>query len=491
MPAELVQLVFQHLDLRQIFQCRRVSPKWSQVLCDGSLIRTVLEPWRSRGDFRLDIPRGTTSKQALDLIAEHQEAFRTGNAFSTMTMRINCEVTIKDRVAYSEGYLAWWVVDKSDTGIAVHDIISGKRLRREMPVEEGIHCMAISSTLLAAVSYKERCYVWAHSYDGKPCSVRLPRIHRASVRVFSNTVVLHVHTFLASETQSYEDSIIVIQCAMATQRMTSPCQSSNELLIAQTSEFSVNIPERDSTPQFAIDSTGKNVIVVCRLESIKGAGLVLSDYNLEGNLEFEGSIPGLRNGTLDDSTLNIIESSSAKSERLFNIWFLSRVTNKTTGKNWEAMEYTHAVYSPSRRRIEIKSQSLLNHEIKGKYEEPALLWKGILYTSVPSANTKSETAIRIVDLEKEVEGYPDFDILPITNPGLAWAYQLWGDEIFTVQLGDQTVSIWCFDRNVQMFGEDSESRTCQSTAVRVKMEPIRELSGDDDDYNWSASAAHS
>lgn len=457
LPAELVQLVVQHLSLCQIFQCRRVSHKWSHILCDGSLIKTVLEPWRSKGDFRLDIRRGTTSKQALDLIAEHQKAFRTGIAFSTMTMTINSEVAIRGHVSYSEGYLAWGENEESGTEIAVHNIKTGKRLSRVMPSREAIHCLAVSSTLLAAVSFRARCYVWAHSSDGKPCSVRLPSGRITSVRVFSNTVILHLHTLNDSETENCQDSFVLIRCSMETQWRTSLSPSHDEPLSAKTSEISVNNPYRDSAPHFVIDSTGTNVIVICRLRGTKDAGLFLSYYDLEGKLEFEGLIPGLRNGTLGDSTLNIIESSSTKSENLFHIWSLSRITNSLAGKYWEPLEYTHAVYYPSRRTIKIQSQSLLDGETKMMYDEPALLWKGILYSNMSGAYLNAETAMRIVDLERRIEGYHDSYTLPAADRGRDRVYQIFGDEIFIVQLCDQFADVCCFDRNVKMIGEYSES----------------------------------
>jgi len=416
---------------------------------------TVLEPWRSKGDFRLNIPRGTTSKQTQDLIAEHQEAFRTGNAFSTMTMTINSEVAIKGRVYYSEGYLAWWE-NESGTGIAVHDIKTGKCLRRVMPSREAIRCLAVSSTLLAVVSYSARCYVWAHSSDGRPCSIRLPSARIASVRVFSNTVILHLYTLRDSKMESYRDSIMVIRCAIETKRKSSLCQSSDEPLSTKTSEIFVKIPYRDLAPHFVIDSTGTHVIILCRLRGTKGAGLSLSHYDFEGNLEFKGLIPGLRDGTLGDSTLNVSESSSAKSEILFNIWSLSRIANKIAGGYRDVMEYTHAVYYPSRRTIKIQSQSLLSCETKRTYDEPALLWKGILYSNMNGASLNSGIAMRVVDLEKRVEAYHNSYTLPVADQVRDRTSQLFGDEIFIVQFRDHVADVWCFDKNVKMIGERSE-----------------------------------
>lgn len=414
-----------------------------------------------KGDFRIKVPRETSSKQTLDLIAEHQDAFRTGNASSTMTMAINIGVAAKERISYSEGYLAWWENNESNTDIAVHNIESGKRFRRVMPDREMIRILAVSSTLLTAVSFGGRCYIWAHSSDGRPYSARLPSAHIASVCVLSNTVILHLFTFLDSESESSRESVMVIKCAVDTQRTLPRCQSSGEPLSAKTSEMSIETPERARAPHFFIDHTGTHVIMVCRLDGTKSAGLFLAHYNLKGHLEFEGHIADLHDGGSTQSTLNINESSSAQSEYAFNIWSLSRLDKNVGGRHGEALEYTHAVFYPGRRTIEIRCQSLLDFETERIYGKAALLWKGILCSNWKGASAKSKTKMRIVDLEKRIEGYHDFNTLPLADRGKEKKDELFGNEIFIVHLCDQLANVWCFDKNIKMSGEVSESEECQ------------------------------
>ncbi len=91
------------------------------------------------------------------------------------------------------------------------------------------------------------------------------------------------------------------------------------------------------------------------------------------------------------------------------------------------------------------------------YDEPALLWKGILYSNMSGAYLNAETTMRIVDFERRREGYHDSYTLPAADRGRDRVYQIFGDEIFIVQLCDQFADVCCFDRNVKMIGEYSES----------------------------------
>lgn len=257
---------------------------------------------------------------------------------------------------------------------------------------------------------------------------------------------------------------MVIRCAEKSQRKSSLCQSFDEPLSAKTSEFSIKTPDVGLSPYFFIDSTGTHLILVYRLRGTESAGLFLSHYDLEGNLKFEGHIAGLHDGSLRDSALNISESSGAKLENAFHIWDLSRLTKKIRGKYSEAMEYTHAVYYPSRRIIEIQCQSLLDCETKIFFDKPALLWKGILYSTRQGDFSNSKRKMRIVDLENWIEGYHGSNTLPLAHWGSESFYQLFGDETFIVHLRDELAHIWCFDKNVKI-GEVSESEECYPTAV--------------------------
>lgn len=467
LPAELNQLIFQQLDLCQVFQCRRVSRTWSAILCDESLIRAKLEPWRLKGDFKLEISRGTPSKQALDMIAEHEDAFRTGNVFSKMTMAIPYEVTIPGRFSYSEGYLAWWDNDMDVMGIAIYHIKSGKRFRRVMPERETINCLAVSSTLLAVVSYGAKCYVWAHNSESSPCSVRLPSAQPTSLYAVGDQVVLCLSRSQTSEPENQRNSIIVIHCAAKSQQAS--CLS--QPLSARTCEFPIDCPYKDRTAHVTMDRMGKHVIVVHSIASAEGGGLYISHYDLKGKLQFEGLVGGLQEETLGDSAFNITESCSAKSGCFFNIWSLSRSVKEVHGRQLEEVEYMHAIYDPARRTIQIQSQSLFNGETRGRFDHPILLHKGILYDIRGYGYGNRKVVMRIVDPEKCLEGSLEFDPTTKVDPE-SRTYQSHGDEVFLVQVCDESVEIWCFDKHVHMVSENPEIPLSQHTAARVKMQPM-------------------
>lgn len=109
LPAELVQLVSEHLGLACAVQCRCVSRKWYHLFTSESLMRSMTEPWRLSGEFHLKIPEGITTKATIDLIAEHEIAFRRGNPFAHASFTVE---HMRGLFSYSEGYLACVVSDQ-------------------------------------------------------------------------------------------------------------------------------------------------------------------------------------------------------------------------------------------------------------------------------------------------------------------------------------------------------------------------------------------
>ena len=122
LPAELAQLVAEHLGLACAVQYRRVSRRWYHLFTSESLMRSLTEPWRSAGEFELRIPEGITERAKIDLIAEHEIAFRAGNPFAHASFRIERPQGELEEFAYSEGYLACVMGETISPKIATHHI---------------------------------------------------------------------------------------------------------------------------------------------------------------------------------------------------------------------------------------------------------------------------------------------------------------------------------------------------------------------------------
>lgn len=117
LPLEISQIIVQHLPLYQVFQARRVSSRWRQVLSSPQTVEPLL---RCRfptltADTSLHIPKCLSANSIVSLKAEHIDAYRTGHAFSYARYQWDC---FKDDdwdcnpMAYADGILAW--VDTDD-----------------------------------------------------------------------------------------------------------------------------------------------------------------------------------------------------------------------------------------------------------------------------------------------------------------------------------------------------------------------------------------
>lgn len=110
-------MIVQHLPLYQVFQARRVSSKWRQIL---SLPQTVEPLLRSRfptptAETALHIPEGLSADSVVSLKAEHIDACRTGHAFSYARHVWDCfphGLGNRRQLAYANGVMAW--VDTTD-----------------------------------------------------------------------------------------------------------------------------------------------------------------------------------------------------------------------------------------------------------------------------------------------------------------------------------------------------------------------------------------
>ena len=447
-----------------------MSQKWSDLLSAETLVKTTLKPWRSLGDVQLKVPEGTTSKQTFDLVAEHQDAFRAGNAFSRMSMAVDYPVWMQGHFSYSEGYLAWLDLHESSSRVTIHHIESGKRSYFIMPERESIHSLAISSTLLVAVSHTARCYIWAHGSDRSPCSVRLPSVASAPPHLSTDTVVLLVHCAEGPEKEERQSSMLVIRCIPDIQQLSSPGQSVDEPLRATTREFPIKLHSNTVSPFIMIDKTRTHVIVVYRLVKSNDTGLYLVHFDCHRNIEFEGHIAGQQECDLVDYTVNVNESSDSKSEGGFHIWSISRISPRLAmhGKasDVESMEYIHAVYCPGQRRLRVQTQRIFAHKYRNRFDTCYFLWKGIVYNGTNTGSSRKKSRMKVIDLDLERWGVYDVD-----SPSEAAQYsiELFGDDIFLVRFTEQKIDVWCFDRNLRMSGEDPEYSRRREIAPQMRL----------------------
>ena len=462
LPFELVILVWRHLDISEAYRCRRVSPKWFELLSAEVVLNALLATWRMSGDLRLKVPPGTTPKQTLDLIAEHQNAFRCGIPFSRLHMTTTHDAMMRGLCfSYCEGYLAWLDLLVFKATIVVHHLESGKRSYRVTSRSEYLRSVAISSTLLVVVSYSAKCYIWAHQSDKDPCMIDLPSVPVSPIQVTADSVVMLLQDDSDCSTKDRRRSIITIRCTVDEEKLLSSGDS-NQPVHVSTHQFLLPLPDYVALPHITVDRTGQHVIVVYRLGYHYHSGVHLIQFDYLGNVEFKGFIQDLPNRAFGDYTFNVKESFGAKSESVFNIWSLSRVTtkdNKNSDRNsaLRSFGYSHVVYSPSQRKMEIQTQKIVDLKASLLFSGSLFLWKGVLFSNGDAKHAGQRVnEMHVFDIEGDKGRI--FDLQPGRCSASCQVNQLHGDETFLVRQGLSNIDVWCFDKYLQMAGADPDHK---------------------------------
>ncbi len=131
LPLEINVFVFQHLQIRRVFQGRRVSRKWLGILSSPALLDPILQQWDSLGRTPLLIPEGLEPQS---IRAEHIDAYRRGLAFSKADYNWDIQPTSDPAgIAYADGRLAW--VGKTRLTLVVVDLERGKNTPSYLEIE--------------------------------------------------------------------------------------------------------------------------------------------------------------------------------------------------------------------------------------------------------------------------------------------------------------------------------------------------------------------
>ncbi|KAI4200456.1 MAG: hypothetical protein LQ350_003904 [Teloschistes chrysophthalmus] len=175
-PLEISCLIFQHLDIYQAFQLRRVSKLWLRRLSAPDFVESLLRPWFAMGEVNLRMPPNISAEAALSIKAEHVDAYKTGNPFSMLRGTWEWDSTGQDlkdlsKIVYKHGHLAW--LDADDTAIRVRNLELGHQSLYTLPNREKANLIALSSDIIAATTLHGRCYAWDRT-TGAPSSIKLP-----------------------------------------------------------------------------------------------------------------------------------------------------------------------------------------------------------------------------------------------------------------------------------------------------------------------------
>ncbi|KAL6714358.1 hypothetical protein ACLMJK_007781 [Lecanora helva] len=159
LPPEIVATIFHYLPLHQVFSARRVSSSWSWKLSSVQLIDGLLKSWFPNDQVSLRIPEGLSSQAVPALKAEHVDAYRNGNPFSTSTLPTP-GISYPDMyaVAYRDGVLAWLTFQCIE--MRIYWIESGEQITRTIDGAYRPSEIAVTSQLVCIRTGTDKFQVW-------------------------------------------------------------------------------------------------------------------------------------------------------------------------------------------------------------------------------------------------------------------------------------------------------------------------------------------
>lgn len=457
LPIELVPLVYQHLELFHTFQFRRVSRRWLEVLSADEVVKPLLRPWTSTEDIKLCAPYAIqSSQQVLDMYAEHQDAFQTGNAFSRIQIphgqHIHDDVTLFTH-AYSHGLLAWvGELGQSDV-VYLRDIESGLERTFMPPEREEIDEIVLSETLLVATTASSRCYIWAHDTLRPPYSLRIPSLCRRNIFHLSKT------SFALLQVVPPASHVPMILWKLRDSWQEQPLDRPPQ---AAVSHFSTQIETGYSWHDLYIDCTEMHLVVLHSMvdETKRTHTFNIIHLSAEGKTLFKGSLacPFSKN-----ITWNIHENSPIHKDRFLDIWMVAGI-NDSDLLNLEETGVTHLRYFLEMKVLHFLEQTTLSHShvLPGGVMMEVFPWKGIAYFEEPKPYAASELLyhLRVMDLREGT--CSEARMFRPTQSGRSGscerAIMFLGDEIFLVKLISTEFVVWCFDKHLHMAGEDQTFR---------------------------------
>lgn len=466
LPVELIPLVFQHLELYQLFQCRRVSRRWLELLGADEVVKPMLQPWIATEDVKLRIPEGSSSKSVLDIYAEHQDAFQTGNAFGRFQMPHGQTVPLDValfRHAYSDGLLAWVSLTDGSDVIHLHDLESGDDRSFMPPERDEIDEIVVSQTLLVAMMTSARCYIWAHRTLRPPFVLRTPSRCRNVFHLSkASFILIHIQPN-SSEALAYQ-SIPVITWKLRDTWQRQPLEQPPQ---ATVSQFSIRILSGFSVMGWHdvyVERQEQNIVLLESTVVKKNRTHTFRVLHLtfEGKVLFEESLdcPFARS-----VSWNAHENHPLQKERFFDVWVVTCNRAYYDSQNHyrpdlQETGITHLRYYLDRKVFRVLDRKKLPHSHKmpsGAMME-ILPWKGIAYFEEPRDYAAEELQyyLRVMDFREETCVEARY-VAPQGFGGsgsLDRARLFFGDEVFLVKITSTDLIVWCFDKHLRMAGED-------------------------------------
>ncbi|KAL8735881.1 MAG: hypothetical protein Q9181_002630 [Wetmoreana brouardii] len=484
LPIELLCSVFQHLDIYQAFQLRRVSRRWLQSLSAPKLVESLLRPWFAIGDVDLRIPPDLSYEAALALKAEHVDAFTTGNPYSVvqgdleLAIAAGCTGFDRSLVAYSHRRLAW--VDGLNGRVHVRNLEFDQETLYTPPNREKATKIDLSTDIVAMTTTSGKCYAWDCATSA-PASVRLPSAAHGGLFVSGSSLAI-VHR---TEAQG--------QVGVTTWSLHS----------CQTRSFHIplrgKLRSQSRKPSYRVYMTADSVLFVERKRGPPDE-VFFTRCTLDGKVLAQGT-SGLLHRTFRTGYVDIMAYSQHSRTKTKSLESLDRIlVRDEQDDSLQALRKTVAKGTRGIIRLiyDLRHDKFLNQEecaipcknIELHHTENYwYIWKSMAFRFAQDGwNDPGSIALNLQSRDVTNHYMQRFSAFTCRSENEGWLSQrgrpgspdtsfvgrapawFWGDEIFMVRVFPNGFTAFCFDKHITMPDEDLNFRQQREQA---RLERIR------------------
>ena len=470
LPVEVNITIFQYLELYEVFQARRVSRMWMQMLSSPALLEALLQQWDSMGETPLRIPEGIAPQPMRSIRAEHIDAYRNGLAFSKMAYKWDVPPTVAPgAITYTNGILAW--IGRMGREVFVLYLETGAKYTYMPSNREMLVKITISTSLVAVTASSGTCYVWEIP-SGRANSFRLTNILMHNLVSSGKTLAV-----LEGSSHSLRDHVTTWNL---------DTQKSYYFPVMATP----NLDEKDSQgpPHFdkkiIVSNSGLSVVVFQRIISDPEV-ISFLHLSLDGHVQSSGSLNTPQTGFYGCCPEEEWQLPLAKHPTIWSYIYREPYSQPTKdGLARLPTDYLLRVVYDSEReclRLEQYCPPFL-HNASPDGPTPAknlFFWKDLVYYRADW----SPGSLTIIDLKNNKCGGADMGRW-ITNEFERFNHStgqidgefgyplshplLFGDETYIVNVFSGGFVAWCFDKHITMAGEDKGYREFRRDILRRK-----------------------
>lgn len=484
LPPELIVMITEYLDLQKIFQLRRVSKLWHFIFSQRGVLNHILDPWFREGpdwgsaaqDWR------TLTDSDLSSLCGQIDAFQTAVPFSRAER--NCDVAWADpnsygevedsfwdkwsKVAYCNGKLAW--VNGSNV-IALADIATAetKRVTWE-DTSENVFCMAMSEEVLAVLTDSMEIHAYEIAVN-RHHTKEVPSLGPISLSVAGGVIAilceppidgqsLRIITWKVGD-EDYEDFAVSLDILSKEKTENHKLIRLKKLLISPLNE----------------------TVTVFHLELLASQiNLYFGRFNLLGECQEQGKEELL----IEENSMQMQDWDIATLRE--NFVELQKVIVYTNRPGNERDSACITYFDRKTQRLKLRDFPIGSDFVGGLKQ--CFVWKHIIYAlcdwaeedppryrMVQSKYYHGEVNMHDIPMNhfepicdfrrnKELDDEEYDDECERFYENNAWNYLMLGDERYLIKISEDNYIAYCFDKKVQMVGEDQIYKAKRSKLLK-------------------------